>query len=236
MVKGFFVTGTDTEVGKTVVSGALLRVLSSFGLQVCGMKPVETGCKRQGSMLIPADGLFLKNISEVDEALDDLAPYCFEPPLAPMVASWEEKKDIDELWLERSFDRLSDKYDALVVEGIGGLLVPITRDTSVADIARGFGLPVIVVASPFLGTINHALMTVECAIMSGLDVAGIIINYHRAPEDTLAEQTNPGVLEDLMPVPVIGILPYLKEIDKFSLEKAALDALDMDVLKRALRL
>lgn len=236
MVKGFFVTGTDTEVGKTVVSGALIRVLSSLGLRVCGMKPVETGCKRKGSVLVPADGLFLKNISEVDEALDDLAPYCFEPPLAPMVASWKEKKEIDELWIERSFDRLSDKYDALVVEGVGGLLVPITRESSVADIARGLGLPVIVVASPFLGTINHALMTLECAIMSGLDVTGIIINYHRAPENTLAEQTNPDILGDLMPVPMIGVMPYLKEINKSTLEKTALDALDIDVLKRALRL
>jgi dethiobiotin synthetase len=236
MVKGFFVTGTDTEVGKTVVSGAILRTLISLGLRACGMKPVETGCRRQGGMLIPDDGLFLKNISEVDEALDDITPYCFEAPLAPLVASWEDKKEIDELWLERSFDRLSDKYDALVVEGVGGLLVPITRDSSVADIARVFGLPVIVVASPFLGTINHALMTVECAIMSGLEVAGIVINYYRAPEDTIAEQTNPDVLEELMPVPIIGVMPHLEEINKLTLEKTALESLDTDVLKRALHL
>lgn len=236
MVKGFFVTGTDTEVGKTVVSGALLRVISKLGLSVCGMKPVETGCKRQGGVLVPSDGLFLKNMAEADEALDDITPYCFEPSLAPMVASWKEKKEIDELWLERSFERLSDKYDALVVEGVGGLLVPITRDSSVADIARGFGLPLIIVASPFLGTINHVLLTVECAIMAGLDVTGVIVNYHRPPEGTMAELTNPRVLEDLIPVPMIGVMPYLEEIDKLTLETAAFDVLDMKVLKRALRL
>jgi len=231
MAKGFFVTGTDTGIGKTVVSGALVRFIQGQGLATCGMKPVETGCRLDGDRLFPADATFLRDVSKCDERLEDIVPYCFETPLAPMVASEIERRAIDPVWLVRAFQKLADKYDAVVVEGVGGILVPITGGYSVVDFARDLSLPVVVVASPFLGTINHTLLTVEHALNEGLRVAGVILNYHRPPERTVAEATNPGVVEKLCPVPFIGTMPYLEEIDGEALQKAFSDNLATEVLR-----
>lgn len=231
MPKGFFVTGTDTGVGKTVVSGALLRAMLMAGMRVCGMKPVETGCRREEDMLIPADGLFLKNLSQSDEPMEHIAPSCLEFPLAPLVAAELEGKDISLKKLRNEFEYLSNKYDAVVVEGIGGLLVPIKKDYFVSDLARDFGLPLIVVSTPFLGTINQTLLTLEQARRDGLKVAGVVINHPRPPGGTLAEETNPRVLEKLLHVPVIGVLPCLEAVGAEVLDRAVAKHLDMDVLK-----
>ncbi|GAB4390429.1 MAG: dethiobiotin synthase [Thermodesulfovibrionales bacterium] len=234
MPKGFFVTGTDTGVGKTVVSGALIRALSISGLRVCGMKPVESGCRREGDVLIPSDGMFLKSLSRADERIDSLTPCRFERPLAPMVAAEMagERVDLDRVWEE--FGRLSARYDAMVVEGVGGLLVPLRADFLVSDLALRLGLPLVVVASPFLGTINHTLLTVRHALQCGLKVAGVVINFHRPPQGTLAEETNPGAIARLSPAPMAGVVPHLHGLDASTLEGAAMKHLDLQVLFRHL--
>jgi dethiobiotin synthetase len=122
------------------------------------------------------------------------------------------------------------RYDAVVVEGIGGLLVPIQEGYFVLDLARDTGLPLVVTASPFLGTLNHTLLTVERALDAGLQVAGVILCYHRPPEGTLAERTNPGVLGRLLPVPLLGTLPHLDELSPDALAAAAEEHLKLDVL------
>lgn len=229
MARGFFITATDTGVGKTIVAGAIIRALKSEGLSVCGMKPVESGCTGKGK-LIPADGNFLKELSEVKEPISRITPLRFREPLAPWVAA--ERKDVGidlkNVWVK--FRELSEKYDAVVVEGIGGLMVPIKRDYFVSDLAADIGLPLIVVASAYLGTINHTLLTVEHARGKGLEVAGIILNHPGRPEGSLAEKTNPAAIEELAPVPVIGIMPYLYEVNLTELDSAT-HTLDMDVLK-----
>jgi dethiobiotin synthetase len=240
MAKGFFITATDTGVGKTVVAGALIRAIRREGLSVCGMKPVESGCAREGDSpissdgLVPSDGLFLKKISEVDESIEDITPYRFEEPLAPLVAAERAGTGIDTGYLIEKFGELSEKYDALVVEGIGGIMVPIKEDYLVAHLAADFGLPLVVVASPVLGTINHTLLTVDYALRVGLKVAGIILNNHRPPEGTLAEKTNPDVIKRLAPVPVMGVMPYLEGLDSASLEGAASGNLDMGLIRKHL--
>jgi dethiobiotin synthetase len=234
MPKGFFITGTDTGVGKTVAAGALISALKKGGLSVCGMKPVETGCMNEGGKLVPTDGAFLRDVSGVDEPMEAITPYCFEAPLAPMAASEMEGREIDAAWIKSAFRKLSEKYDAVLVEGIGGLLVPIKENCSVADLALELALPVVVVASPFLGTINHTLLTVDYARRAGLEVAGVILNYHRPPEGTLAESTNPSVLERLLPVPLIGTLPYMGSLDSESLYRTSLENLNLDILKKYL--
>jgi dethiobiotin synthetase len=230
MAKGFFITATDTGVGKTIVAGAIIRALKREGLSVCGMKPVETGCRGKGGTLISADGNFLKDVSEVKEPMSSITPVRFREPLAPWVAAERKGTGIDlkKIWVK--FRELSEKYDAVVVEGIGGLLVPVKRDYFVSDLAADIGLPVIVVASAYLGTINHTLLTVEHARGKGLDVAGIILNHPRRPEGSVAEKTNPAAIEELAPVPVIGVMPYLYEPDIAGLD-SVVHTLDMDVLR-----
>jgi dethiobiotin synthetase len=234
MAKGFFITATDTGVGKTVVAAALVRALSREGLSVCGMKPVESGCKSKGGALIPADGNFLKEVSEVSEPISSITPVRFKEPLAPLVAAKRKgiKIDLKKIWLK--FRELSEKYDAVVVEGIGGLMVPIKEEYFVSDLASDIGLPVIVVASAYLGTINHTLLTVEHAQSKDLDVAGIIFNHPSKPEGTVAEKTNPDVVEDLAQVPVIGVMPYLEKMSASAIESAASENLDLGILRKYL--
>jgi len=234
MAGGFFVTATDTGVGKTVIAAALIRLLKREGLSVCGMKPIESGCRREGGILFPADGAFLKEAAGVDEPMENITPVRFEEPLAPWVAAGRAGAEVGLKEIGMSFGFLAERYDALVVEGIGGLLVPIKRDYFVADLAADLGLPLVVVASASLGTINHTLLTLDCARRAGLEIAGIVINHPRPPEGSAAEETNPAALAKLAPALVIGEMPYLSDLSVPSIEEAALGALDIDALKSRL--
>jgi dethiobiotin synthetase len=236
MPKGFFVTGTDTGVGKTIITAALIKAAHILGFKACGMKPVETGCKRVenrkgNNSLIPSDGTFLREITGAGESIDLITPIRFENPLAPLPASEIEDKPIDLDKIKTAYKELSDRYDVIIVEGIGGLLVPITENYFVLDLAKDFGLPIIVVSKPGLGTINHTMLTVNCAIKEGLVVAGIIINYSRTSEGTLAENTNPEIIRRLSPVPVIGIFPYLKDLESRTIEKALIKNLNIELIR-----
>jgi len=233
-VKGFFITGTDTGVGKTIIAGTLIRVLSFLGVKTGAMKPVESGCMREGDVLIPSDGIFLKRTAQMQESIKQVTPFCFESPLAPLPASKLEKKNISITEIRKVFYRLYSHYDAVVMEGIGGLMVPLKTNYFVVDLARETGLPLIVVAKPGLGSINHTMLTVNYALREGLQVAGIIINYSHPPENSLAEETNPQVLKQICPVPLIGIFPYLKNRDESMIEKTALKNLDLEVIKKYL--
>lgn len=227
MLKGVFILGTGTGVGKTIVSAVIVRSLISMGIKAGVMKPFETGC---GNALIPSDGTFLRDMAEMDDPLDLITPVRFEQALAPMVAAEVEKKTIE---LDRVFDaykELSGKYDFMVVEGIGGLLVPLSklhipnsssRAYYVTDLVRDFKLPVVIVTRPALGTINQTLLSVNCAIKEGLQVLGIIINSTTSSEDTIAERTNPDVLKELCPVPVIGTVPYINPATKSNVDMTA---------------
>ena len=145
-----------------------------------------------------------------------------------------EKKRIDTAKIKKSFAHLAKNYDAVIVEGIGGLLVPIKRGYFILDLARELGLPLIIVSRPGLGTINHSMLTVNYALNEGLTVAGIIVNYSHTPERDLAEKTNPELIKQLSPVPLIGIFPYLRDLQSATIEKAAAKNLDMDIIKKHL--
>lgn len=232
MPKGFLITGTDTGVGKTIIAGAVVKALHFLGLKTGVMKPIESGCSRKGDVLIPYDGLFLKQIARTDDPLSSITPCCLESPLAPLPAAEQDGTEIDLSSITRVFATLSGKYDAIVAEGIGGLMVPLRKDYFVADLAAELGLPLIVVARPGLGTINHTMLTVRCALKEGLSVAGIIINYSQPPEDSLAEKTNPRLLAQISPVPVLGIFPHLKNPEEETIEKASLRNLNLELLKK----
>ncbi|NWF99240.1 MAG: dethiobiotin synthase [Nitrospirae bacterium] len=240
MAKGFFVTGTDTGVGKTIISAGLICFLNNLGYRTGAMKPVESGCRIQrftglkttsADILIPNDGMFLKKIANMQESVDIITPIRFREPLAPFTASKIEGKPINIGKIKDAFSRLSKKYELLIVEGIGGLLVPIKKNYYVLDLAKDIGLPLIVVARPSLGTLNHTMLTVNYAIKEGLRVAGIIMNYNKPPENTIAEKTNSDILKKISPVPIIGIFPYLKNKENKAIEKTVLKILNADTIK-----
>ncbi len=204
---GFFVTATDTEVGKTVVAAGAAMALRARGLDVGVMKPVASGgVESPAGQLVSADAVFLKMAADADDPLSLINPVCLRAPLAPTVAAQMEGRRIDLEAIRSAYAALSERHDALVVEGVGGLLVPVAHETNVADLAGEMGLPLIIVARPGLGTINHTLLTLEAAAHRGLRVAGVVISrYPREPGD--AERTNPEVIEREGGVPVLGLLP-----------------------------
>jgi len=232
MNKGLFITGTDTGVGKTVIAGAIIALLRSRGLNIGAMKPIETGCIPMGKSLQPSDGSFLKDMAQMDEPISQVTPICYESPLAPMVAAEIEDRELDLQKIRNNFTRLSERYEAMIVEGIGGLLVPIRRDYFVLDLIKELELPIIVVARPSLGTINHTLLTINYAIREGLSVAGIVINFNRSPDGSIAEGTNPHVIQQMTEIPVIGLFPYLRDLERECLERTAARHLDVDILLR----
>ena len=211
--RGLFITGTDTEVGKTVVAAGLAYGLRRLGLRVGVMKPVATGCARANGTLASADARALLRASGSRDPMDLVCPYRFEPPAAPLVAA-ENRYDVPKAppvrrtVIERAFRELARRHDIVLVEGIGGLLVPLNSRESVADLARHLGLPVLVVARAGLGTINHTLLTIEAARSAGLNLAGVVLNG-RSRRPSLAERTNPRVIRELGRVPILGVVPRL---------------------------
>lgn len=218
-MKGIFVAGTDTGIGKTVVSAAIIRALAKTGRRVGAMKPVETGCNEVDGLLIPSDGMFLREMAGMDDSIDIVTPERYKNPVAPMIAAGLENRPVNLDRVSDAFKKLSRKYEFVVVEGVGGLLVPINKNYFVSDLIRGLRLPVVVVARALLGTINHTLLTVKQALNEGLDVKGVIINNHCPPENSIAEKTNPDVLRELCPVPVLGVLPYIENVTAEGIEK-----------------
>jgi len=178
--RGFFVTGTDTGVGKTVVACALVRALRGRGLDVGAMKPIETGVGAAG----PQDALALREAARAGDPLDDVCPQRFALPAAPTVAAAAEGRRVDRGAIRGAWQRLGARHGWLVVEGAGGLLVPAAEDFSMADLARELGLPLVVVARAALGTINHTLLTLEAAERRRLQVAGVVVSH---TDGTLSE-------------------------------------------------
>jgi dethiobiotin synthetase len=229
MTKGIFITATDTGVGKTIVSAMIIRAMVVRGIKVAAMKPFETGCQRQGDELVPSDGLFLRDMAGMDDSIDIVTPVRFELPLAPIIASKLEKKPVDLEKFLRAYEYIRNKYNFMVIEGVGGIYVPVAYGIGephfeklsviyVSDIIKRLNLPVIIVSRPTLGTINHTLLTVEHALNKGLKVLGIIINYNNPPGADISEETNPHIIAELSPVPVLGMLPHCTNFNKDGLD------------------
>ncbi|HHT9125141.1 MAG TPA: dethiobiotin synthase [Candidatus Brocadiia bacterium] len=223
MGRGFFITGTDTGVGKTVVAGGLAAMLKSRGLDVGVMKPVATGGKEIDGQIVSDDALFLMSMINCQDPYDLVNPICLVPALAPTVAARLSNKAINMETVWNSFEILRAKHEFMIVEGVGGLLVPLSNNFYVVDMAKRMNLPLIIVSRPSLGTINHTLLTVMCARSKGLKIEGIIINNpppYPPPQEGrervgtgVAEKTNPSEIEKCSGVPILGIIPYDKEIN-----------------------
>lgn len=204
-------TGTDTGVGKTLITAGLAHALRTCGIDIGVMKPVETGCPTGDGRLRPPDALALREAAGSRDALDLINPYRFREPLAPMVAAERLRRSIDVERLLERFDRLADRHAIMLVEGAGGLLVPITEKVSFLDLADRLQLPLVVVIGSRLGALNHARLTVEAALAARVPVAGAIVNRATAERST-ARTTNLSVLRRLLPIPVLGEIPHLSDI------------------------
>ncbi|OGX11936.1 MAG: dethiobiotin synthase [Omnitrophica bacterium RIFOXYB12_FULL_50_7] len=206
MKAGIFITGTDTDVGKTVVAAGLALVLRDRGIKVGVMKPVATGCYGGDTRLISQDAAFLMEAAQNEYPLLT-SPSRFRNPLSPSVAATLEKKEVDVPQILKSYRELQKHYDFIIVEGVGGLMVPLKQDYYVANLIRDMGLPLVIVSYAGLGAINHTLLTVDAATIRGLEVRGIIFNRVSVTNYSLAELTNPRVIHDLSGVPILGSLP-----------------------------
>jgi dethiobiotin synthetase len=207
-IRGIFITGTDTGVGKTYVGVGLAAALREKGIDVGVMKPAETGCMLRKGVLAPRDTLKLIKAGGVDDPLDLVNPYRFREPLAPAIAAEREGKRIEIRRIAAAFRTLARKHTCMLVEGAGGIMVPLTTSYQYLDLARALNLPVLVVARPGLGTINHILLTVTALRSRGLRIAGIVINHRSKKRPGLAERTSPPAIERLSGFPIIGHIKY----------------------------
>lgn len=209
--KGIFISGTDTGVGKTMIAAAIVRSALRRGMKVAVLKPVETGCNRAEGGLVPADGMLLREAAGLSLPIGQIVPLRYATPVSPLVAARREGVVPDIAAIHAAYRQLAELYDYVVVEGAGGLMVPITENYFMIDLVRDFGLPLALVAGTRLGTINHTLLSIRHAIASGVEVVGVVLNQVAPPVNDVAEQTNPEVLRELLSVPVIGPFPHLAE-------------------------
>lgn len=212
MGRGIFITGTDTGVGKTFFACALANHLRDIGYAVGVMKPAETGCAERGGELIPEDGVRLKEASGSAEPIEKICPYRLSEPLAPSVAAERAGVKIDIDNLLHVYGDISARHDITLVEGAGGLMVPLLPSYTYADLARVLKLPVIVVAANKLGAINHLLLTLEHAGCKGLLTLGYVLN-RISKDSSQAAETNREVLMGLTGAPCLGELPFVESAD-----------------------
>jgi len=213
-VGNLFLTATDTAVGKTVVAAAIAAHLREQGLSVGVMKPAETGCCKRGGALHPSDADFLRRASATDDVLGAICPYRFSEPLAPAVAARRAKKEIDTRLIRKIYRAISKGHNTTLVEGAGGLMVPLCGSYLYLDLAAELGLPLVIVARAGLGTINHTLLTVNAARARGLEIYGIILNQARKGKLGPAEKTNPGAIAELTGISRVFSLPYIPGVKR----------------------
>ncbi|SNB45597.1 dethiobiotin synthase [Geobacter sp. DSM 9736] len=231
--KGIFITGTDTGVGKTVVAAAIARMLRSRGCRVGVMKPVTSGCIEVEGKLVSEDARLLLWGAGVDESCTDAYPYLFKAPIAPSVAAEHEGARIDLSTIVNCFNRLSERFDFIIVEGAGGLMVPLAGGLLIADLVKQLDLPLLVVARPNLGTINHTFLTTFAAGQLGIDVRGIVINNYPEHPD-VAEEYAPHLLASLCGAPLLGIFPHVDQPDPYALVEAVVQSVEREPAARQL--
>ena len=208
-MRGVFVTGTDTEVGKTVIASAIAATLAASGERVASFKPAVTGLHDPAGL--PPDHELLQRSTASGQQLDAIAPYRFGPAVSPHLAAELAGVEIAPSHLIAAAEAAAAHADALVVEGVGGLLVPLTTRYLVRDFAAELGLPLVIAARPGLGTINHTLMTLECARSAGLEIAAVVLTPW-PPFPNEIEQSNRQTIERLGNVETF-CLPRLEVAD-----------------------
>lgn len=203
MSRGLFVTGTDTGVGKTIVTATLARILRLRGVNVGVMKPVTSGCPERNGECVSEDAELLAWAAGI-ECDDDVAPYRLREPLAPVESAKLDGVKIDFSRIAECYQRLTSRHEFVLVEGAGGLMVPLNGGLLIADLVTHLQLPLAVVARPGLGTINHSVLTCYAAGQMGIEVKGVFVNRFPAVPG-LAEKGAPHQIGSLCGAPILGI-------------------------------
>ena len=226
-IPGLFITATDTDVGKTVIAGAVANYFLRQGARVAVSKPVATGCVHRREGLVSEDAEFLASCADARFPLDLICPQRYREPLAPVVAADRAKEPLDWSAIDRSLQLMIRESDILIVEGVGGIMVPLDKDHTTLDLARWLGLPAVIVARPNLGTINHALLTIETLRRAEVPIAGVVINRYPTDTPDAAEETSPRYIEKFGKVPILAIVPDVVSFKHPPLPESIASAVDM---------
>lgn len=223
MSKGWFVTGTDTRIGKTLVSCMITQALVRRGYNVGVMKPVSAGGREDAKDLIMASG--------VADDLDLVNPVALPEPLSPNLAAERSSTSIDTERILEDYKELTHNHEFMIVEGAGGLLVPLSDECLIADLVQQIGLSLIIVSRTSLGTINHTLLTIEAARSRQIDIAGVIYNQVTSTGDGLAESCSPEIISRISGVSMLGTVPNIT--NQSDLGEIAEKHLDLSMILRA---
>lgn len=227
MDKGIFIAGTDTDVGKTYMTAGIAGALKKRGMDVGVYKPMMSGVKREDPH---SDAALLKRLSGDVNTLEQINPYQFDESVTAYVAAKRSGRNITLEEVTAAFKRIEPTHVFYLVEGAGGLMAPLGKDYHNGHIAREINYPVVIIARPGLGTVNHTLLTIEKARSMGLSILGVILNGYRPGESTLAEETNPGLIETFSGVPILGKMPWLETADDELLIHTVEQHIDLDAL------
>lgn len=210
MNRGVFIVGTDTEVGKTIITAGIVYVLKKNGINACSFKAVQSGGILKNGKLVSGDTKLVKRVCNIEENENLMNPYCLKAPVSPHLAARLEKVTINREKILSAYKKLSQKYDYIIAEGAGGLIVPIIENKYfMYDLIKDLDLPIIIVAHAGVGMINHTALTVKVAESIGLDVKGIIINKFT---NKLHEKDNIEVIKNITGKKIIAVID---EIEKF---------------------
>ena len=210
---GLFVTGTDIGVGKTLIAGAIARILTEKGTKVGVFKPIATGCHRSWDGLTSYDTEFLADCANSELSVSTITPVGYLTRAAPIVSAAYDKSAIDFAKIATAYKKICQASEIVIVEGIGGARVPLTMEFDLLDLAVEFDLPVIIVARPNQGTINHTLMTIDCVRAAKLKVAGIVINGYDGTRAEIAEETVEQVIAQCAGVKILSVVPFDETVD-----------------------
>jgi len=221
--KGIFVTGTDTNIGKTLISASLTWKLSNHYSNICFMKPFATSNKIFSEKYNSKDLFLLSKSINLKEDISNLNPYFYTIPASPYMATkLSNIKPLDIKIAVKKFNCLANKYDYLIVEGIGGIYVPLTKKYKIIDFIKLIKLPVIIVTTPKIGTVNHTLLTIEACKKYDIPIKGLVFNKMPSrPSDV--EKSTPKFINELTNIPILGIIPMFKNMkfDKMTFKNVA---------------
>jgi len=211
----FFITGTDTNIGKTAITCSLIAKCIEEGFRAGGMKPVAAGCHIENGYMISDDVKKIIEVSNVDLNIKEINPYSFELPIAPHISF--KSNEIDIHLIKKYLRSFENKMDYLFIEGVGGYAVPLTETFTTADLVENLDIPVILVVGMKLGCINHALLTVESILNKKQKLCGWVAN--RIDGDMLAYEENFSFLKEKIKAPCLGEVPYFKDFDPYKASK-----------------
>ncbi|MGR3763210.1 dethiobiotin synthase [Rossellomorea sp. NS-SX7] len=234
-MSGFFITGTDTEIGKTMITAVLTRYFLDKGVDVFPYKPVQSGAEWDGDRLVAPDTVFYERFANRRFG-DETNTYLLKTPSSPHLAAAMEGEKIETQPIIDQTQKLINSHELIFVEGAGGLIVPLNEEETMIDLIDRLSLPVILVARAGLGTINHTVLSVMALKQRKIKIAGIILNRvtpHEMPE---IEEDNRIMLEKLTGIPIVGSFPYINvdEIEELNVEQI-LDKWNINVLEEAMQ-